>query len=219
MNIYQDTISGKLYRSVGGEEITSLDFKRGDIFPLVVRFFTDGSVVELASGATGKAILKPKGKHGGAAVAGALSWTKSGTGVNTTYTFLMLLDTIEINALLNVGETDELSYTMLNFEIEYKLTTGEVMSSITVPVALNNDENKDTDSTPQQMPSPEQWLSARAVRYDVSQTLSGGINGQKSQALSNLGFPPYPDLATASAAEGHNVAFFNTTTNRIQMTV
>ncbi len=41
----------------------------------------------------------------------------------------------------------------------------------------------------------------------------------KADFLALFGVPPYATLAAASAALGHNVGFFNTTTNRIQMTV
>lgn len=207
MNIYQDTVTRRLFRDVGlTDEITSLDFKRGDKMPIVVRFVNDGSVVELSADATGKALLKPKGRHSAVPVGGAASWTKAGAGSTTTYTFLMLLNTAAINTLLNVGEADELSYTMLNFEIEYKLTTGEVISSVTVPVALNNDENRDDELTPEELPDAEDWLDARAVRKNAPQT---NTSEEREQHYANLGTVAYDNLAAANLALPPGRAYYD----------
>jgi hypothetical protein len=55
-----------------------------------------------------------------------------------------------------------------------------------------------------------------AVLYSLVQSLT---DGEKEQAWNNLGINSYVDLAAANTGEAlHNVLFYNTTLNKLQMT-
>ena len=55
----------------------------------------------------------------------------------------------------------------------------------------------------------------KSPRVDISQTFN---DTEKEQWWNNIGVPSYSDLTAANTALEHNVLFYNTTSNVIQMT-
>jgi len=123
--------------------VTSLTLKRGDTCEFAVRFITDGAVVELGSGAAGKIGMKEDGDYNGDFVASDTSWTKTGTGTSTIYTFNVNLATDELNALLT-GDTASVDLMM---EMEYTIS-GVIVSSPKITVTVENDVVKGDETGP-----------------------------------------------------------------------
>jgi len=93
-----------------GSQVSSLDFdfKRGDDADTIdLSFVKGGIVIELASGATGKFGLKEDGQFGEGFVVSAASWTKTGTGEDTIYSFSPNFNTTQLNRLLIDGEISQ----------------------------------------------------------------------------------------------------------------
>jgi hypothetical protein len=184
VTLYFDVSTRNFVTSPGYRDVVSaLTFKRGDNLALAVKFCSGTTILELASGATGKMGMKEVGDFDGDLVGGALSWTKTGTGTSTVYTFDLNLNTAELNTLLGVGEAADVASVNLNMEMEY-IVSGQVTSSNTILATVQNDVNRDEDETPTGLPDAEDWLTDRAVRYDEAQSLS---DPEKAQAITNIG--------------------------------
>lgn len=221
MNLYFDVDARRFISAPGTRDIVSvLDFKRGDTLPVAVRFVSGTVVVEIdpspATAATGRLAMKPVGSFDVEPTAGAASWVKTGTGTSTYYTFDLLLNTEDLNTLLGVGEAADVSSVQLNFEMEYILEDGSVISSNTILATVYNDVNRDEDNTPINLPDADDWLTARAVRFDEAQTLS---NAQKAQAAANLGFATYATLELANTGLAEiGTPFWDTTLHKYRAT-
>lgn len=123
--------------------LARFDFKRGDTLNIAVRFVRAGVVQELGGGASGKFGVKETGEYSADFITADSSWSKTGTGTSTVYTFALPLNTSELNALLT-GDTA--SVTLM---AEMQVTDGaEVYSSNTVPVLVLNDVIKDDETGP-----------------------------------------------------------------------
>lgn len=101
-------------------------------------------------------------------------------------TFTAITDTIE--ALLHNGDANTAN------DIPSILITGALLwrasdtdpwiETGNFPITLLNSVDDSGDGTPLAMPTPDAWLTARAVRFDIAQTLT---DDQKAQALANIG--------------------------------
>jgi hypothetical protein len=134
--------------SWANEAIASLSFTRRDKFPVEVRFIEGAGYATLPAGATGRLALKLPGDYAGAARVVSPAWVISGTGRNTTYTFLVDLNTQEVATLFS----QEPASISLALEIEWVYSqgglTGVRQTSVPVPVIVANDYIRDTDGTP-----------------------------------------------------------------------
>lgn len=174
MRLYFDLDLRSFVTSPGTRDIlSSLSFKRGDNFEVVVQFIQDAVVQELDGAATGKLGLKPTDDFDTDPVAIDEAWTKAGTGTDTTYTFQLDLFTTELEALFTTA--DQVS-TSLNLELEY-IISGVRTSSNSVLTTVFNDVIKDGDATPTSLPSAEDWLDLRSPRWASTITgLTGGAS-------------------------------------------
>lgn len=144
MTLYFDLAARRFTLSPGVKDaVTTLAFKRGDTVDVDVVFFRDLTVVELAGGASGKLGLKELGEYSADFITAAASWTKTGTGTSTKYTFSLPLATTELNALL---ANDEPSVQLM-LEMQF-LVGDERVSSDTVTATIYNDVIKDDESGP-----------------------------------------------------------------------
>jgi hypothetical protein len=192
MLLYFDLDRGRLVSSPGsGDSLSSLDLKRGDTLPVILRFTRGLTVQELSSGATGRIGLKSVGDYDGAYLAADLEWTKSGTGTDTTYTFVLDLNTVAINTALGVGEPADLASIPVNFELEF-VESGNTTSSQTVLATLHNDVNRGDEESPANAPS------VALLRDGTVQTLT---TEQKAQVHTNLSLVPGTDVETPAGAD------------------
>jgi hypothetical protein len=96
--------------SWGGEAITGLTMTRRDVFPVELKFIQGAGYGDLPDGSAGQLALKELGAWNGAIRATA-DWVKSGSGRNAVYTFMLSLDTPELNALFT-AEPDSVNMAM-----------------------------------------------------------------------------------------------------------
>jgi hypothetical protein len=84
-------------RTWAGQAISAMQRKRRDKVLVEVRFTRGGVAQELANGATGVCGVKKLKAFTAGFLASALSWTKSGSGVTTVYSFELNLNTTQFN--------------------------------------------------------------------------------------------------------------------------
>ena len=121
------------------------------------------------------------------------------------YEALVTVSSAAINTALGVNGDAADDKKTAACALQFFLTESGAQSakSDTFAVTLKNDPARPDDSTPLALPTPSDWLSARAVRFDVAQTLS---DPQKAQALANIG-------ATSGGNSLVKVAKLKTTAN------
>lgn len=172
MNLYFDLDAGYFVTSPGSRErLTTMELKRGDTCSLAVRFLTGGTVTGLATGATGKFGMKEQGDFDGDFVASAGTWTKTGTGLATVYTFSVNLSTTELNELLGVGAAADVASVTLNAEMEF-IADGVRTSSNTIRCTVYNDVIRGTES------GPAEVSDGTPVNYAV--TVEGELTSESS---------------------------------------
>lgn len=150
MTLYFDIDAGIFVSGPGTRDrIDTLSFKRGDTCRIDLRFVSGITVQELAAGATGQIGLKESGEYDADFVAAAPSWTKTGTGTSTVYSFDLNLATTELNALLGDDGTEgnDVASVDLMFELEY-VEDGITTSSPTLTATVYNDVIKGDESGP-----------------------------------------------------------------------
>lgn len=123
--------------SWGGEVIAGLAMTRRDVFPVEVKFIQGAGYVDLPDGSTGQLALKELGAWNGAIQASA-NWVKSGSGRAAVYTFMLSMDTPELNGLF-AAEPDSVNMAM---EITWSYSIGSLQvreTAVAVPVVVSND--------------------------------------------------------------------------------
>lgn len=143
MRVYVDLNTSTFVVSpVLTQRVSTLFFVRRDNVPVEVQFVRDGAVVELAGGATGKMGIKTE--YDGDFLAYDSSWSKSGTGSETIYTFGLNLNTTELS--LEFPNDDEDSITA-KVEIEWT-ASGLVSSTLPAQVVIYNDVIRGSEGVP-----------------------------------------------------------------------
>lgn len=121
-----------------GEAIAGLSMTRRDVFPVELKFIQGVGYLELPEGATGQLALKQVGQWSGVILASGGDWVKTGEGREAVYTFLLSLDTPELNALFS-QEPDSAA---LALEVTWSYPLGSLQARKTataVPVTVSND--------------------------------------------------------------------------------
>jgi len=164
MRIDIDLDDNRMISSPGVKDARAqLVFKNATDSDLTVRFWRAGVVVELAEGATGEFGIKASGKYDGELLVSATSWTKAGTGADTTYAFAPNFNTEPLADLLFSGDADAEN------DVESIVAMAEIMwvsdskkgRTQTVETIISNDVLKDSDGTPLALETPEEWLEER----------------------------------------------------------
>jgi hypothetical protein len=200
MLLYFDLDKGRLVTSPGsGDGLAQLDFKRGDTLPVILRFTRGLTVTELASGATGSIGIKAVGNFDGSFLAADIGWTKTGTGTDTIYTFVLDLNTVALNTALGVGAAADIASLPVNFELEF-VESGNTTSSQTVLGTVFNDVIRGGE---------EAATTAPSVALRIDETVQTLTLAQKAQALANLGIPNYANLAAANAVLSIGMIYFD----------
>lgn len=124
------------------QRVTTMYMTRRDVLPVEVQFCRNGSVVELAAGATGQ--LGIKKTFAGGFLANDSGWTKTGTGANTLYTFSLNLNTTNLNAEFPLDTEESIT---AKIELEW---TADGNTSTTMPtsVTIYNDVIRGGESVP-----------------------------------------------------------------------
>jgi len=164
-------------RTWAGQAISAMQRKRRDTVLVEVRFTRGGVVQELAGGATGVCGVKKLGAFTAGFLASALSWTKSGSGVTTVYSFVLNLNTSQFNAEFTSNPEKVAA------AVEFEWVVGDYRySSIAMPLNVFNDYIRGDEGVPVDgdpvYPLPETIL-----------TKSGNLAGLASAAAArgNLG--------------------------------
>jgi hypothetical protein len=180
MQLYFDLDLAAFVSGPGTRDLLAgLTVKRGDSLSVVIQFVRGAVAQELASGAEGVLGIKSAGDYDGDFIASATSWTKSGTGTATLYTFTVSLNTTAITTLL-AGDTASI---FASLELEYLVGTVRT-SSQTVAVTIHNDVIKGTEAGPVEItggiPVPDAFMV-------VTGTLNDGHSAITVPTLSYIG--------------------------------
>jgi len=166
-----------------------LRFKRGDAARLELVFLAGGATpvtigdAELLQIQFGVKLLN---RYDTGYVVQSSQWVKPVAGSAVpTYQATPSFNTAELNEALNLGGVGgaELASLALMGEITWREGTGEPTSTRTFAVIVENDVNRGDEGTPVLLPSPEDWLTERALRYDTTQALT---QDQKIRSQRNL---------------------------------
>lgn len=143
MRLFYDLDLGKFIIGPGTtQELTSIDQKRSPNALIEIQFLRQVTPQELEAGATGIFEVKESGKYDANAIFRAGSWVKTGTGVDTIYTFTLDLMTDAGDLLLGVNEPIDVTSTfatdLLNATAHGLLDTNRVQFSTddTLPAPL-----------------------------------------------------------------------------------
>jgi len=159
MQLYYDLRLSQLVSALGSNApLRTINFKRGDDTPVVIQFVRGLTGQELASGATGIIGLKAQNDFDGEFLAAATSWTKTGEGAETLYTFDLNLNTTAINDLLGVGEEDDVQSVQVNFELEF-VESGRRTSSQIVTATIENDVVRGGEEPPTTAPQTVLYIN------------------------------------------------------------
>lgn len=198
MDLYQHLGLGKLTRAIGLPSfVTAATFKARDTVQLDAKFHDGAALVDMGEGLELVFIVKTGFADDAATLALVDTWTEVATG---HYRANLSLNTEELIAA--IGDQAKLSaYGELTWSKDAGATWS---SSSTLAVTVENDVYKGVEGTPLGLPDPSGWLGSRALRYDMSQSLSGE---QGDRARKNLGIvvvgvtvlPPSSDVFFAES--------------------
>lgn len=124
------------------QEVSTLYFTRRDIVPVEVQFVRNGTVVELAAGATGQMGIKKT--YAGSFLANDSGWTKTGTGTSTIYQFDLNLNTTNLNAEFPLDTEDSIT---AKVEVEWTVS-GTTSSTLPTSCIVYNDVIRGGESVP-----------------------------------------------------------------------
>jgi hypothetical protein len=143
LSIDLDTLAVSDYT---GSAVQTLSARRGDAFPVQVRFTQGGVAQELPHAATGRLSIKNALDYSGGLVAGSAGWRKVGHGVAAYYIFPLNLATEQIaEAFLSLsGELAQVSFVL---EIEWS-HRGVRRTSRSVAFVVDNDYSRPGDELP-----------------------------------------------------------------------
>ena len=125
-----------------------------------------------------------------------------------------ILKTSTKELFIELASTQETSISR-TFEVEVTDGSGNVETVLQIPVTISKEVMASgiITSLASEFGVP---AGSGAVLYSLVQSLT---DGEKEQAWNNLGINSYVDLAAANTGEAlHNVLFYNTTLNKLQMT-
>lgn len=144
MRLFFDLVSGKFTRNVGvNSPISDIEAKRSPLESIEIQFHRNGQVVELSVGASGVFEIKRQGEFDSEPLTKALAWVQTGTGLETVYTFSLVLINDPLDAELGINvfinftadaPTDVITSTGL--AVGHKIN---VKSSDTLPAPLLGD--------------------------------------------------------------------------------
>ena len=115
--------------------------------------------IALASGTTGKLVVKLAGKESGEVILNDTAWTVAGTGAQTSYTFALLVDSDPLRAAL-----EGVSALAVTAQIEWQIEAEEhPRKSLPFPITVANSPSRLTDGAPALTDAAWGWIKARLV--------------------------------------------------------
>jgi hypothetical protein len=197
MTLFWNLKLGRLVTDVGGEvERSAINFKRGDAAEIEILFFRGNVVQVMPTTMEIRFAVKPTNSFSSPPLVfqnafTRQNWTNPATQevvVGGRWLADISTNTEQINDYFaDEGEPDSVE---LRGEITYRADDDRGWnSSQTFSVGIDNDLIKGDEGTPTNAEEPTNYITttgaeARYVRYDASQTLTGG---QKTQARTNIG--------------------------------
>lgn len=127
-----------------GSAVQTLSARRGDVFPVQVRFTQGGVVKELPYAAIGRLAIKNAQDYSGPMVAGSTTWRKIGYGTATYYVFQLSLNTERLSEVFASGEVAQASFVI---EIEWA-HRGVRQTSRAVAFTVDNDFIQGDEAAP-----------------------------------------------------------------------
>jgi hypothetical protein len=171
---YFDIGQRAFVRASGSEQLMNqVTGRRGDSIPVSVRIQSGSTAVTLTD-VTEMVFVVKSAVLDGVTLMLADTWTED----DGVWSAQLAMDTEELETAMDGLERGE-------FFAEFTFTSalGTITSQVlTFPVTA--DLWLGIEGTPLSLPTPEEWLDARAVRYDAAQTLT---DPQKAQARANIG--------------------------------
>jgi len=191
MRVYFDIWTATLWTNSTGTVLSPIGLKRGDALPFYVTFLRNETPRPLAAPFTITFGIKLNiGDVGFLAVAEEFEWVPN----VDSYRAVLNLNTQEIiDAMVDLDRIECFA------ELSYTDAVNGPISSQTIPTTIYREVVTGDEGTPVILPDADDWLTARAVRFDISQTLT---SGQKTQAQTNIGLgaPAVNLAATIHAA-------------------
>jgi len=129
--------------------IERLELKFGLTYKVSVQFTNnDGAVAALSGSPSGKFYLKESGKFDASVVAAAESWTITGSGDSTLYTFTIDMNTEELAALLASNGNPSDDVPQVDVMGAFYWDDGTAKESLTFTVRVFNNVVKGTEGSP-----------------------------------------------------------------------
>ena len=198
MQLVYDLATQKFYSGVGvSPALKGLLWKRRDQFPVDVIFTRSGVRTSLPSGTTGSIGLKRAGDFTSSYSASSFSWTVSGSGDTSVYSFLLSLSTTEIDSLFEpVNSSLEPEHVAMMLELTWGIGSS-VESTPILPVTLQNDVNRGDEGVLAQA-NPTYPVPADIL------TKSGNLSGVSDPASARINLSVYSQAATDNAISAHS---------------
>jgi hypothetical protein len=189
MQIFIDLNTRRLRRSAAiSDQVTQLDFKRGDDAEIEIQFVRGNTVEELPVGAVISFGVKKKDDYDGPALVFSNEFTLSGSGESAKYIGFPNFSTAPIDAELGVGEAPDKKQVDLISDFLI-VTPGRKWSTEEFAVRVTNNVTRGDEATPAALPDPAQWMRAPLVlaappedgqivpvAIDISGALTDGAN-------------------------------------------
>ena len=212
MRVFFDIWTTTLWKNSTGTVLSPLGMKKGDALPFYVTFLRNETPRQLAEPSHITFGLKLQiGDTGFIAVAEDFEWNAP----TQSYRAILNLNTQEIiDAMDGVNQFEcfsELSYTDLN--------NGPI-SSQTIPTTIYREVVTGDEGSPVLLPDADDWLTARAVRFDLVQTLD---SLEKALARDNIGLGDSATLdvgqTAGTVAAGNDPRFGAITPTQLASTI
>jgi hypothetical protein len=151
--------------------IARLEVKRGDSVPFELRFLRDGQPVRLAASTDLRFSVKEAGAYDSDPVVFFDGFTQSAIETpddDPHWTGRPNFNTEELNSLFSIDGDPTNDPDAVDLMAEFSWLAGGdpgPSSTLTFSLRVANDVHRDEDGTPLALPSPEDWLAARNLRW------------------------------------------------------
>jgi hypothetical protein len=185
--------------------VTSLRFKRGDGAKLEVVFLESGTTpVEIGDPLTLDLQfgVKPRNRFDVGYLVFTDEWTIPDLGAQSpSYLCSPNFHTAELDSALQVGSAtgSELTEVFLMGEISWREGAGDPTSTRTFTVIVENDVNRGTEGTPEELPDADDWLADRAPLWWPEVT---GYTGGSADKVDGVDVDELPDGALIQVSIG-----------------
>lgn len=184
MNLYFDLDTNSFVTAPGFRTAPKEPaFKRGDSSLVTLGFYQGGVQVAIAGLTDIRLGIKARGEYDEdlLVLAETADWTLP-VDPALDYVVSPVFNTVPLNAALDALTE---AYLKGMLEVTWSTDSGSTWRSTnTLNVRIDKDVIDDEENTPLELETPSDWLTARAVRYDVAQTLTGTDWKQARQNIS-----------------------------------